>query len=92
MGLTIVTKNKFDHVNEATFHIPFGKIAKDINEIASHVTEIQADGHELEYIRQRFGNKQNDSRSTVPFVSTFALPRVMRWFGDDAKFIIGNLT
>lgn len=48
---------------------------KKVNEIR----EIQADGHELEHIHGNFSN--------IPVANK----RVVRYFGDIAKFIIGNL-
>jgi hypothetical protein len=45
------------------------------------VETVQADGHELEHIKALFG-------PTLPT----AKGRVVRWFGDDAKTIVGNLT
>lgn len=44
------------------------------------VESIQADGDELEYIKSYFCN--------LPFVTN---KRVVIWFGDDARFIAGNL-
>lgn len=43
------------------------------------VVEVQADGDELSYIIRRFTN--------LPYPVT----RSARWFGDMAKFIVGNL-
>lgn len=48
--------------------------------VASDVIELQADGHELEYIRERFQN--------IPMHKG----RVVRWKGEMAKFIAINLT
>lgn len=47
----------------------------------SDVDEVQADGDELQHIQDMFIN------------STFPIPngRVVRWFGDHARLIIGNL-
>ncbi len=44
------------------------------------VTEVQADGHELEYIYENF--------TDLPHLSN---GRVVRWFGDHARFIAGNI-
>lgn len=43
------------------------------------VTEVQADGDELEYIKLHFTN--------IPMADK----RVVCWYGDHAKFIVGNL-
>lgn len=43
------------------------------------VESVQADGHELEYIEKQFTN--------LPKANI----RVVNWFGDHAKFIVGNL-
>lgn len=45
-----------------------------------HVTEVQADGHELEWVLREFNN-----------IPTIRARRVMRWHGDIAKFIAGQL-
>jgi len=44
------------------------------------VIEVQADGDELAYIYNKFNN-----------LPTMPLRRVVRWFGDHAKFIAANL-
>ncbi len=46
---------------------------------AAGVVKVQADGHELEYIKANF--------SGIPMANC----RVVRWTGDMAKFIVGNL-
>lgn len=43
------------------------------------VTSIQVDGNELNVILRHFTN--------IPMVDS----PIVRWYGDDAKFIIGNL-
>lgn len=43
------------------------------------VREVQADGHELDHIHGNF--------SRIPEANK----RVVRWFGDHAKFIVANL-
>jgi hypothetical protein len=48
----------------------------DVNE----VTKVSADGHELEYITAKFVN--------LPVRSD---KRLVTWYGDMAKFIVGNL-
>ena len=45
------------------------------------VVEVQADGHEFAYIEKYF--------HTIPMVTN---TRVVRWFGDYAKFIAYNLS
>ena len=44
----------------------------------SKVVEVQADGHELEFIKFRF---------EVPYMCG----KIIIWYGDFAKFIAGNL-
>ena len=56
-----------------------GKSTDNARQIAEHVTEVQADGHELEHIRDNFMNLPTANR------------RVVRWHGEMAKFIVGNL-
>lgn len=43
------------------------------------VREVQADGDELQIIQEQFTN------------TPMSKNRVVRWFGDDAKFIVANL-
>jgi len=55
------------------------------------ITEIQADGDELEHIKSifclKYDGAQVDQRPTIPLPKV----RVVRWFGDIAKTIIGNI-
>ena len=44
----------------------------------AHVIEVQADGNELDHILTGWGNL------------AFRYGRVIRFFGDDAKFIVAN--
>lgn len=44
------------------------------------LVEVQADGDELDFISVQYSN--------IPMV---ARNRIVRWFGDDAKFIVANL-
>lgn len=46
----------------------------------SEVVEVQADGHELEWIKENFNN--------IPY---HKLNRVQNWSGDMARFIAQNL-
>lgn len=52
---------------------------KELNKDVESVLEIQADGDELEAIREQF--------------PSLVIPKhaVVRWYGDMAKFIVGNL-
>lgn len=47
---------------------------------AKDVIEVQADGHELEYIQKHMNN-----------LPTAPKTRVVSWFGDHARFIAANL-
>ncbi len=52
----------------------------------SKVIEIQADGHELDVIKQI-------CKDSIPFAykrSGMAMKRVQNWYGDHAKFIFAN--
>ena len=59
------------HVGETRPEIP-----------ANWITDISADGDELEYILSRFRN--------IPLASSSRI--TVSWFGDHAKFIFANLT
>jgi hypothetical protein len=61
------------------FHIPFApaKIPKLENE---EISFIQADGHELDFILANFTN--------LPYPKG---RRVVRWYGETARFIYQNL-
>ena len=63
------------------FHVGYGRIREKVNECFSLETSllVQADGHELEKIRQQFQN--------IPMTNN----RVVRWTGNHARFIIENL-
>lgn len=60
---------------ESTWHV--GQKLNYINPL--DVRMVQADGDELEEIKNKIEN--------IPFT----VGRVQRWFGDDAKFIVANL-
>jgi hypothetical protein len=47
--------------------------------ISQHTTMVQADGQELQAIRTQLANLPNNNESVVC------------WYGDHAKFIVGNL-
>jgi hypothetical protein len=49
------------------------------HECLPYVSEVQADSHELDRIEHHFSN--------LPFCKS----RVIRWYGDHARFIVGNL-
>lgn len=85
MALSIKAEN-----NQTIFdrYIPFEDHSMEFILMAPHVEFIQVDGHELEYIQDRFINNGNGI-ATIPSINEFV--KIMRWYGDDAKFIIGNL-
>jgi hypothetical protein len=51
---------------------------------AEHVISVQADGDELQLIRDECGGRWESLPDVVN-------KRVVNWYGDDAKFIVGNL-
>ena len=51
----------------------------DISGNEESVEDVQADGDELDRIKKHFTN--------LPMTTA----RVVRWYGDDAKFIAGNI-
>lgn len=61
------------------WHIPFSGI-KHFYNFGNKVTNAQADGDELEYIKNNFGN--------IPMALN---KRVVEWFDSDAKFIVRHL-
>jgi hypothetical protein len=66
----------------ATFHVPFERTA--IGQVRTElVTEVQADGDELTHVEWKFNN--------LPMPKVITGHTVVRWFGDDAKFIVANL-
>lgn len=56
------------------------EVVHAIHGMATGVNNVQADGEELEYITQKFSNIPN-----------FEQRPQLRWYGDYAKFIVGNL-
>ena len=66
---------------DRAYHSEWGKIKEDVYEIFSHCYDlkVQADGHELEKIREQFSN--------IPMTNN----RVVYWSGETAKFIIDNI-
>lgn len=58
------------------------------------VDEVRVDGNELEYIRTRFPFILN-SRTAKEWSNALrgmAVTNNLKFYGDDAKFIVGNLT
>ena len=68
------------HLNHGEWHV--GEATNHIIIRANEVVAVQADGDELEFVLSNFGNLPR----TLPVDR-----RVMRWYGDHAKFIAGNL-
>jgi hypothetical protein len=70
---------------------------KDIvfsNSAISNIQYIQADGDELGYILNKFGNipkLATDIKLEKELHNDSPRAYVMRWYGSDAAFIIGNL-
>lgn len=73
--ITYTNRDREYHVQDFTDNVK----RNNIRGTAIGVESVQADGHELEYIQNRFTN--------LPTVNN----RVVRWYGDYAKFIVGNL-
>jgi len=63
------------HTHESVWHQ--GEKLEHVN--AHDVRLVQADGDELRIILQQFHNLPTTGE------------RIIRWYGDDAKFIVGNL-
>ena len=76
MALTIWNKTKG---TSQTHHIPFNSLKYSNIDLNSDYLIVQADGHELEEILNKISNIKMSKNP------------VIRWFGDDAKFIIANL-
>ena len=87
MALTIWNKTKG---TSQTYHIPFNDLKYSNRDLTTDYLIIQADGHELTHILNTFVNIPKltiDSKK----IDNISRGYVMRWFGDDAKFIIANL-
>lgn len=81
--------------NQEEWHVGQANPVKLLDFDTHAVKEVQADGDELLYLWNRFSfvreGRSIDTR-TKGTTSWTAMPRVIRYFGDDAKFIVGNLT
>ena len=82
MALYVVLKSKRVHdgePNSLEFHVPFApaRIPTLVNE---EIDYIQADCDELDYINNEFRNLPNPIHK-----------RVVRWYGEMARFIYQNL-
>lgn len=64
---------------EKTWHVGSGPVRDIVH--PDNVISIQADGDELDLICERFGVAAIRPRGS----------NVVRWYGDTAKFIVGNL-
>ena len=75
-----------DHDSDSQWHEYFineiwhvGDMEPRAAEFISEVTQVQADGDELDFIRKQFKNLPDTNRAVVC------------WFGDHAKFIVAHL-
>jgi hypothetical protein len=81
MALVVGYEQDQDGNYDNTFHVGSGRIAKTCNTSFGTGSNliVQADGHELEHIKQQFQN--------IPLTHN----RVVRWTGEYAKFIVNNI-
>jgi hypothetical protein len=77
--LTAFIKNGGFGDEKIDWHV--GENANNLRQLAEDCYKVQADGDELDEILRRCG-------ATIPVSAT---TRVIRWYGDHAKFIVGNL-
>ncbi len=83
MSMFIMTQINAPHGQKEEFewHVGEGPIGRgDGLNLDSIVIEMQADGDELDHIRNLYSN--------IPFRDG---KRAVRWYGEMAKFIVGNL-
>ena len=69
-------------VNEVAFHVGSGRLCSRLPQHGSSYAsfyQVQADGHELEKIREQFTNIRMTTN------------RVVFWKDEDAQFIVDNL-
>jgi hypothetical protein len=81
MALIVGYENSSLDRYDVYLYVGEGRIKENISDIfgvEAHLM-VQADGHELELIKRQFTN--------IPMTAN----RVVRWQGDDAKFIINNI-
>ena len=82
--LLINIKPEHSWVNRHEFHFSLepdrGKMFRQIADEPGKLVYIQADGDELSYILDKF-HSIRWTRDT----------KVIRWYGEDARFILGNL-
>lgn len=80
-------------IGEINWHV--GEPMSVNSHFTRKVIEVQADGDELVYIRARFPFTDGKTVRTIEQGEDMWLrsgeARVQHWFGDDAKFIVGNL-
>jgi len=67
----------YNNGTEGEWHV--GQDLRQLNEYGRTCVDLQADGHELEVIREQF--------TGIPMASG----RVVRWKGDNAAFIAMNI-
>ena len=83
--LHIIIQPPFDEIDPQCAHFEVGQSTKNLK--PSLVLSVIADGAELQHILKNFTGlpiaKINDDLTTQT---------EMRWFGDDAKFIVANWT
>ena len=69
---------KFNNGSDREWYV--GRGPKEIKKYSLEVSSVQADGDELEHIKDKFKN-----------IPLSIVERVVTWFGDNAKFIVANL-
>lgn len=67
------------YVNNYEFHVQLFVQLRKVRDDIHNVVCVQADGDELEYIRNKFTN--------IPMTNG----RVVRWHGEMARFILSNI-
>lgn len=88
MSMYIVARFK-DNEREYRWHV--GKFNPVPSQDVCRVIEVQADGDELDYLSARFPFVLNN-RPQENLNGSWQSVRIVKWYGDDARFIVGNLT
>lgn len=76
------TPERGEHT-ERGWHLGTGNLSYIQGYPVSDVESVQADGDELDYVLRRFENLCRTRDVSL---------RVVRWYGELAQFIVGNLT
>jgi hypothetical protein len=87
MAIKIFTVNTLTSGYGREYNAPFDVY---FNDMANYVDWIEVTGDEIETIAEQFNGNQGLTNG-IAFPTNYYVRKVVRWYGDQAKFIVGNI-